>query len=77
MVPGLCEMVLHDLRDPRHAIRVIENNLSGRRVGDSATEPGLARIADPEYPSVLEPPAPVPRRPPRAEHVHRSQERRG
>lgn len=40
MVPGLCEVVLHDLRDPRHAIRVIENNLSSRRVGDSATEPG-------------------------------------
>lgn len=54
MFPGLCEVVLHDLRDPRHAIRVIENNLSGRRVGDSATELGLARIADPEYPSVIQ-----------------------
>ena len=54
MFPGLCEVVLHDLRDPRHAIRVIENNLSGRRVGDSATELGLARIADPDYPSVLQ-----------------------
>ncbi|MFI8073296.1 transcriptional regulator [Streptomyces sp. NPDC086033] len=54
MFPGLCEVVLHDLRDPRHAIRAIENNLSGRRVGDSATELGLARIADPEYPSVLQ-----------------------
>jgi len=54
MFPGLCEVVLHDLRDPRHAVRAIENNLSGRRVGDSATELGLARIADPEYPSVLQ-----------------------
>lgn len=54
MFPGLCEVVLHDLRDPRHAIRAIENNLSGRRIGDSATELGLARIADPEYPSVVQ-----------------------
>ncbi|MEW2256575.1 PAS domain-containing protein [Streptomyces sp. NPDC047869] len=54
MFPGLCEVVLHDLRDPRHAIRAIENNLSGRRTGDSATELGLARIADPEYPSVIQ-----------------------
>ena len=45
MFPGLCEVVLHDLRDPQHAIRVIENNLSGREVGDSATELGLvARV---------------------------------
>ncbi len=50
MFPGLCEVVLHDLRDPDHAIRAIENNLSGRQVGDSATELGLARIADPQYP---------------------------
>ncbi|MDH6514487.1 putative transcriptional regulator YheO [Streptomyces sp. SAI-135] len=54
MFPGLCEVVLHDLRDPRHAIRAIENNLSGRRVGDSATELGLARIADPDYPSIIQ-----------------------
>ncbi|MDQ0766449.1 helix-turn-helix transcriptional regulator [Streptomyces canus] len=54
MFPGLCEVVLHDLRHPRHAIRAIENNLSGRQVGDSVTELGLARIADPEYPSVLQ-----------------------
>ncbi|MEU2711444.1 PAS domain-containing protein [Streptomyces sp. NPDC007205] len=54
MFPGLCEVVLHDLRDPRHAIRAIENNLSGRRVGDSATELGLARIEDPDYPSVIQ-----------------------
>lgn len=54
MFPGLCEVVLHDLRRPEHAIRAIENNLSGRHVGDAATELGLARIADPEYPSVLQ-----------------------
>ncbi|MFI9808561.1 transcriptional regulator [Streptomyces sp. NPDC052301] len=54
MFPGLCEVVLHDLRDPQHAVRAIENNLSGRQVGDSATELGLARIADPAYPSVIQ-----------------------
>ncbi len=54
MFPGLCEVVLHDLRDPQHAIRTIENNLSGRQVGDSTTEVGLARVADPEYPSVIQ-----------------------
>ncbi|MCS0602748.1 PAS domain-containing protein [Streptomyces sp. LP11] len=54
MFPGLCEVVLHDLRDPEHAIRAIENNLSGRRTGDAATELGLARIADPEYPGVIQ-----------------------
>ncbi|MER5425231.1 helix-turn-helix transcriptional regulator [Streptosporangium roseum] len=54
MFPGLCEVVLHDLRRPEHAIRAIENNLSGRKVGDSATELGLRRIADPNYPSVIQ-----------------------
>ncbi|MFD8560210.1 helix-turn-helix transcriptional regulator [Streptosporangium canum] len=54
MFPGLCEVVLHDLRQPEHAIRVIENNLSGRKVGDSVTELGLRRIADPNYPSVIQ-----------------------
>ena len=54
MLPGLCEVVLHDLRDPEHAVRAIENNLSGRQVGDSATELGLARIQDPRYPEVVQ-----------------------
>ncbi|MER6573869.1 PAS domain-containing protein [Streptomyces sp. NPDC001093] len=54
MFPGLCEVVLHDLRDPEHAIRAIENSLSGRRVGDSTTELGLARIEDPNYPGVIQ-----------------------
>lgn len=48
-----CEVVLHDLRDPQHAIMAIHNNLSGRQPGDPATELGLARIADPEYPQVI------------------------
>ncbi|MFG3097588.1 transcriptional regulator [Streptomyces sp. NPDC048202] len=54
MFPGLCEVVLHDLRDPDHAIRAIENNLSGRAPRDPATELGLARIADPDYPDVVQ-----------------------
>lgn len=54
MFPGLCEVVLHDLRRPDNAIRVIENNLSGRAVGAPATELGIARIEDPDYPSVIQ-----------------------
>lgn len=54
MFPGLCEVVLHDLRDPEHAVRAVEGGLSGRRVGDLATELGLARIQDPGYPDVLQ-----------------------
>ncbi|MCS7477368.1 transcriptional regulator [Umezawaea endophytica] len=54
MFPGLCEVVLHDLRDPEHTVRVIENNLSGREVGDPATEIGVARIQDPDYPNVIQ-----------------------
>jgi predicted transcriptional regulator YheO len=54
MFPGLCEVVLHDLRNPDHSVRAIENSLSGRRVGDPATELGLARIQDPDYPGVLQ-----------------------
>lgn len=47
------EVVVHDLRSPKHAILAIHNNLSGRHVGDPATELGLARIADDEYPQVI------------------------
>ncbi|MYV54294.1 PAS domain-containing protein [Streptomyces sp. SID3212] len=54
MFPGLCEVVLHDLRDPEHAVRAIEGGLSGRQVGDPATELGFARIQDPGYPDVLQ-----------------------
>lgn len=48
-----CEVVLHDLREPQHAILAIHNNLSGRNVGAPATELGLARIADPDYPQII------------------------
>jgi predicted transcriptional regulator YheO len=48
-----CEVVVHDLTHPKQAIASIHNNLSGRRVGDPATELGLARIADSGYPQVL------------------------
>lgn len=47
------EVIVHDLRSPKHAILAIHNNLSGRGVGDPATELGLARIADDEYPQVI------------------------
>lgn len=49
----LCEVVLHDLTNPSHAIVKIENNISGRSVGDPATELGLARIANPDFPDKL------------------------
>ena len=48
-----CEVVLHDLRDPEHAILALHNNLSGRETGHPATELGLARIADPAYPQII------------------------
>ena len=49
----LCEVVLHDLTHPKHTIAYIGNNLSGRSVGDPATELGLARLADPKFPDVV------------------------
>ena len=48
-----CEVVLHDLLDPEHAILAIHNNLSGRAVGAPATELGLARAADPGFAQVI------------------------
>jgi len=48
-----CEVVVHDLLDPKHAVLAIHNNLSGREVGDPATELGLARIQDPAYEQVI------------------------
>jgi predicted transcriptional regulator YheO len=48
-----CEVVVHDLLDPKHAILSIHNNLSNRKIGDPATELGLARISDPQYPQVV------------------------
>jgi predicted transcriptional regulator YheO len=48
-----CEVVVHDLLDPKHAILAIHNNLSGRKVGSPATELGLARILDPDVAQVI------------------------
>ena len=48
-----CEVVVHDLLDPEHAILAIHNNLSGREVGHPATELGLARILDPDFAQVI------------------------
>jgi len=49
----LVEVVLNDLTQPDNAIIAIENNLSGRKIGDPVTELGLARISNPDYPEVL------------------------
>jgi len=48
-----CEVVVHDLTNPEHAILSIHNNLSGRKVGDPVTELGLARIMSPEFPNLI------------------------
>ncbi|GGC66630.1 helix-turn-helix transcriptional regulator [Undibacterium terreum] len=48
-----CEVVVHDLLDPKHAVLAIHNNLSGRAVGHPATELGLARILDPDFEQVI------------------------
>jgi predicted transcriptional regulator YheO len=48
-----CEVVVHDLSHPKQAIVAIENNLSGRQVGQPVTELGLARIGDPGYPAIV------------------------
>nr|WP_314543798.1 PAS domain-containing protein [uncultured Massilia sp.] len=48
-----CEVVVHDLRNPEHAVLAIHNNLSGRSTSDPATELGLARIADNAYPQIV------------------------
>jgi predicted transcriptional regulator YheO len=47
------EVVVHDLLDPQHAVLAIHNNLSGRKVGQPATELGLARIMDPAYEQII------------------------
>lgn len=54
MFAPCCEVVLHDLTRPEHAIIAIETNLSGRKVGDSVTELGLARIEDPNFAEVIQ-----------------------
>mgnify|MGYP002769499967 FL=1 len=48
-----CEVVVHDLKNPEHAILSIHNNLSGRKQGQQATELGLARIASPDFPNII------------------------
>ena len=48
-----CEVVVHDLKDPEHAIMSIHNNLSGREAGQPATELALARIASPDFPEII------------------------
>ena len=48
-----CEVVVHDLLHPEHAILAIHNNLSGRKIGAPATELGLARILDPRFPQIV------------------------
>lgn len=41
-VGNICEVVLHDFRDPEHSIIAIENgHVTGRKVGDSASVFGL------------------------------------
>lgn len=48
-----CEVVVHDLRDPANSIVFIENNLSGRSIGDPTTELGLARVASEAFEQVI------------------------
>jgi len=54
MFAPFCEVVLHDLRDPGHAIVAIENNLSGRQIGDATTNMGLARVKSIDFPDVVQ-----------------------
>jgi predicted transcriptional regulator YheO len=54
MFAPFCEVVLHDLRRPIASILAIENPFSGRRIGDSATRLGLARITQPDFPGVVQ-----------------------
>lgn len=48
-----CEVVVHDLKHPEYSILSIHNNLSGRQVGESTTELGLARIESAEFPNII------------------------
>lgn len=48
-----CEIVLHDLTDKDHAVKAIHNNLSGREAGDPATDLGMQRISNPDFPEVI------------------------
>ncbi len=46
--PG-CEVVVHDLKDPDRSIVAIENNLSGRRIGDPMTDFPLERAEEEDF----------------------------
>ena len=48
-----CEVVVHDLTKPDHAILAIHNNLAGREIGDPMTELGKQRSSNPEFPEVV------------------------
>ncbi|MBS0349703.1 MAG: PAS domain-containing protein [Proteobacteria bacterium] len=54
MFAPCCEVVLHDLTQPRHSIIAIACPLSGRKIGEPTTELGLARINDPKFPEVVQ-----------------------
>lgn len=54
MFAPTCEVVLHDLTRPANSLVAIANPLSGRQIGDSTTELGIGRIADPEFPDVIQ-----------------------
>jgi predicted transcriptional regulator YheO len=54
MFAPCCEVILHDLTQPDHSIVAIECPLSGRAVGESVTEMGLARIQNPEFPDIVQ-----------------------
>jgi len=54
MFAPYCEVVLHDLTHPKHAIIFIGNNLSKRKVGDPTTNIGVQRIHNPRFPQVLQ-----------------------
>ncbi len=49
----LCEVVLHSLSGPNQGVVAIENNISGRTVGDSTTELGMARMVNSDFPEIL------------------------
>ncbi len=48
-----CEVVVHDLTNPKHAISAIHNNLSGREKGQPTTQMGLTRVANRDFPQVI------------------------
>lgn len=54
MFAPFCEVVLHDLRTPAQAIIAIENNFSGRKIGDATTNVGLERVVNDAFPEVLQ-----------------------